>query len=221
MTDRTIASPRHGCWRGCTGRRCWSPILARGRRLIRADRPIGRGSRRPAGQRVATAGCQRVATAGWQRVATADDMADPELDDTLASWRAGAGVVAPRGPVHGDFYRRNILDCDGRLALLDWDEARIDAVSVELAWSVWEFGHSGSALDPARARGFLDEYRRAGGPPYDTGMIVPFIRDRLRWEVARSRSAAAVGEYHDLAYEADEVRAFAMLRGMTLIDQEP
>jgi hypothetical protein len=38
---------------------------------------------------------------------------------------------------------------------------------------------------------------------------------------ARSRSAAAVGEYHDLAYEADQVRAFATLRGMTLADREP
>ena len=169
--------------------------------------------------RTATADRPRIATAGCQRVATADDLADPELDETLASWRAGAGGVAPRGPVHGDYYRRNILDCDGRLALLDWDDARIDAVSVELAWSVWEFGHSGSTLDPARARGFLDEYRRAGGPPYDAGMIVPFIRYRLRWEIARSRSAAAVGEYHDLAYEADEVRAFAMLRGTTPADQ--
>ena len=150
-----------------------------------------------------------------------DDLADPELDETLASWRADAGGVAARGPVHGDFYRRNILDCDGRLALLDWDEARVDAVSVELAWAAWEFGHSGPALDPARAGGFLDEYRRAGGPPYNAGMIVPHIRDRLRWEVARSRAAAAVGEYHDLAYEADEVRAFAMLRGVTLADQEP
>ena len=148
-------------------------------------------------------------------------MADPELDAALASWRAGPGAVAPRGPVHGDFYRRNVLDCGGRLALLDWDEARTDAVSVELAWAVWEFGHSHSALDPSRAGGFLDEYRRAGGPPYDAEMIVPFIRDRLRCEVARSRAAAAVGEYHDLAYEADEVRAFAKLRDLTLADEEP
>ena len=159
--------------------------------------------------------------ADWPPIAAVGDIVDPELDDILASWRIGAGAVAPRGPVHGDFYRRNVLDCDGRLALLDWDEARIDAVSVELAWAAWEFGHSGSALDPARAHGFLDAYRRAGGPPYDAGMIVPFIRDRLRWEVARSRSAAAVGEYHDLAYEADEVRAFAELRGISLADQEP
>lgn len=169
----------------------------------------------------APAGPPGAAVAGRPRAATLADMADSELDETLASWRSGAGISAPRGPVHGDFYRRNILECDGRLALLDWDEARTDAVSVELAWSVWEFGHSGSALDPVRARGFLEEYRRAGGPPYDIGMVVPFIRDRLRWEVARSRVAAAVGEYHDLAYEADEVRAFAMLRGMTLVDRAP
>lgn len=156
----------------------------------------------------------------WPWAVTVDDMADPDLDDTLASWHAGAGVSVPRGPVHGDFYRRNILVADGRLAVLDWDEARIDAVLVELAWSVWEFCHTGSALDRGRARGFLADYRRAGGPPHDIGMIVPFIRDRLRWEVARSRAAAAAGEYHDLGYEASEVSAFAVLRGTTLTDHQ-
>jgi Phosphotransferase enzyme family len=200
-------------------------LLARLHRaaLLVAD-PGARPASDPGGPadwpQITEAGSPRIATAGSLRAATAGDMWDPELDDALDSWRASAGAVAPRGPVHGDFYRRNVLDCDGRLVLLDWDEARIDAVSVELAWAVWEFGHSGSAFDPARAYGFLNEYRRAGGPPYDTGMIVPFIRDRLRWEVARSRSAAAAGEYHDRAYEADEVRAFTKLHGVTLADRE-
>jgi hypothetical protein len=72
-----------------------------------------------------------------------------------------------------------------------------------------------------RAAGFLDEYRRAGGPPYDVGMIVPFIRERLRWEVARSRAAAAAGEYHDLDYEAGEVCAFAWLRDVALAEPAP
>ena len=47
-------------------------------------------------------------------------------------------------------------------------------------------------------------------------MIVPFIRERLRWEVMRSRAAAAAGEYHDLGYEASEVCAFGLLREVTL-----
>ncbi len=157
----------------------------------------------------------------WPRAATIDGMVDHELDDTLASWHTGAGVSAPRGPLHGDFYRRNLLVGSGPLALLDWDEARIDAVLVELAWSVWEFCHIGSAFDRDRARGFLADYRRAGGPPYDVGMIVPFIRERLRWEVARSRAAAAAGEYHDLEYEAGEVCAFALLRDVVLAEPAP
>jgi hypothetical protein len=47
-------------------------------------------------------------------------------------------------------------------------------------------------------------------------MIVPFIRDRLRTEILRSRSAAAVGEYFDAGYEANEVKAFAALRDVKL-----
>jgi Ser/Thr protein kinase RdoA (MazF antagonist) len=154
------------------------------------------------------------------------DLVDAELDSALASWRAGAGAIAHRGPVHGDFYRRNVLSrrdvlaSGDRLALLDWDDTRVDALSVELAWSVWEFGHVGPALDMPRVLAFLDDYRRAGGPPYDLGMIVPFIRERLRWEVMRSRAAAAAGEYHDLGYEASEVCAFGRLRGVTLADHE-
>ena len=156
----------------------------------------------------------------WPSSAPSRDLVDPELDDALASWPAGAGATAARGAIHGDFYRRNVLTSGDRLALLDWDDARMDALSVELAWSVWEFGHVGPALDMPRALAFLDDYRRTGGPPYDLGMIVPFIRERLRWEVTRSRAMAAVGEYHDLAYEATEVCAFGWLREVTLADRE-
>src|SRR6185437_15239420 len=49
-------------------------------------------------------------------------------DPTLAALPADL----PRGPVHGDFYRRNILVDGDRLALLDWDEVRLDALAAEL-----------------------------------------------------------------------------------------
>lgn len=115
-----------------------------------------------------------------------------------------------------------MLDDDLRRALSSGFEIRVDAATPIvggdecLLWHVTAPRPLVVRAAPARARGFLDEYRRAGGPPYDIGMIVPFIRERLRLEVARSRAAAAVGAYHDLAYEADEIRAFAKLSGVTL-----
>ena len=130
-------------------------------------------------------------------------LADAELDATLATLPPDL----PRGPVHGDFYWRNILVDGGRLALLDWDEARLDAVVTELAWSVWEFAKTpgGDALDEARAAGFLAAYEGAGGPAYPRNMIVPLIRANLRAELER-------GGPHDPAYDAAERRAFAALR---------
>jgi len=147
---------------------------------------------------------------------------DPDLDATLARWRFGAGREAPRGAVHGDFYPRNIHVHDGPLgdgglALLDWDDARVDVLGAEVAWAAWEFSHDGDALDTSRVATFLDAYRRAGGPGYDPEMIVPWIRERLRWEIERNRAATVAGDYHDADYEAMEVAAFAKLRGVVLV----
>jgi phosphotransferase family enzyme len=121
--------------------------------------------------------------------------------------RPAARPSPPRGPLHGDFYRRNILVAGDRLTLLDWDEARFDALVTELAWSVWEFGKAsgGDALDEARAVEFLAAYEGAGGPPYPRNMIVPLIRANLRAELER-------GGPHEPAYDAAERRAFAALR---------
>jgi len=119
--------------------------------------------------------------------------------------------------VHGGFSRRNIHVTDaGALRLLDWDDARIDVLVSELAWSVWEFAHRRHELDMDRAVRFLSAYRAAGGPGYDVEVIVPFIRDRLRTEILRSRSARAAGQYFDPNYEANEVKAFEGLRDLRL-----
>ena len=155
--------------------------------------------------------------ADWPTGAERADIEDPDLDTTLASWRSGTGATAPRRPVHGDFYRRNIhVTGSGALRLLDWDDARIDVLVSELAWSVWEFAHRRHELDMDRAVRFLLDYRAAGGPGYDVEVIVPFIRDRLRTEILRSRSARAAGQYFDPNYEANEVKAFEGLRDLRL-----
>jgi Ser/Thr protein kinase RdoA (MazF antagonist) len=151
-----------------------------------------------------------------------DGITDPDLDTTLARWLFRGSRSAPRGAVHGDFYPRNIHVHeppigDGGLALLDWDDARVDVLGAELAWAAWEFCHDDDTVEMSDLAVFLDAYRRAGGPPYEPEMIVPWIRERLRLEIARNRSAALAGEYHDTEYEAMEVRAFAKLRGVAFV----
>ncbi len=124
------------------------------------------------------------------------------------------GTDAPVGVVHGDFYRRNLIWRGGRIVgVVDWDEARVDHFGAELAWSVWEFAKrsSGEAMHPDRAIAFLADYAAAGGPGFPDRMITPLIRERLRWEIRRSRCAALQGERPDEVYEAAEVRAFAHL----------
>src|SRR5262249_17468378 len=123
--------------------------------------------------------------AEWPRSRCAPKLTDPALDSVLTQrGRAWAAIEdAPRGPVHGDFYRRNIHVHEGRLAIVDWDEASVDVLAAELAWAVWEFGHSGHEMDVHRAAAFLADYRRAGGPPYPQDLIVPWIRARLRREI--------------------------------------
>ncbi|HEY2792576.1 MAG TPA: aminoglycoside phosphotransferase family protein [Micromonosporaceae bacterium] len=138
------------------------------------------------------------------------DVTDPQLDERLRAWRSTGGW--PYGGVHGDFFRGNVLCRDGRIVgLIDWDEARVDYVATELAWSVWEFAKArdGDRLRPDRAADFLRTYREAGGPAYPADMLGSFIRDRLRTEIHRSRRAAALGLPYDRDYEAAEVRAFA------------
>jgi Ser/Thr protein kinase RdoA (MazF antagonist) len=140
------------------------------------------------------------------------DVEDGELSAALRQWRSEPGW--PAGPVHGDFYRANLLWHAGRITgLIDWDEVRVDRFAGELAWSTWEFAKAatGDRLLADRADDFLRTYERAGGPPYPAGMIIPLIRERLRIEIDRSRTAAATGGYFDPDYEAAEVRAFLAL----------
>ena len=123
VTGRMIVPPPHGLAR-------LHRAAARSGRRIRAR--CGVTDRRTS---------IRVARRIGRRSHAVDDIVDPELDDTLASWRIGAGARAARAGARRLLPAQPPRSATVRLALLDWDEARIDAVSVELAWSVWEFGH--------------------------------------------------------------------------------
>ncbi len=123
-----------------------------------------------------------------------------------------------RGPVHGDFYRRNLLcRSDAIVGLLDWDDARDDYLETELAWSVWEF-----AKDPMddwsqdRAADFLSAYLAHGGPVQPSRHVIPLIRGHLRHEVWQAHACHTRGDAFDREYYDREVAAFWHLRGVEL-----
>jgi homoserine kinase type II len=87
---------------------------------------------------------------------------DPPIlrDDDLDDWHEAfteqrAGTFA-HGVVHGDFWAGNLIWADERVAgVIDWAEARVDALACELAWSTWEFGRDENSrqLDTDRGQG--------------------------------------------------------------------
>lgn len=87
-----------------------------------------------------------------------------------------------QGPIHGDFYRGNVLMRRGRIVgLVDWEESHVDAFDYELASAVWEFCSSKRAHDFDRrlAATMLD----ACGSDLTPGDLVPLILTRLRYEL--------------------------------------
>jgi Ser/Thr protein kinase RdoA (MazF antagonist) len=150
------------------------------------------------------------------RLADPSALVDPELDAWYGAWSQGHTLDAT--PVHGDFYRRNVLCRAGRIVgLIDWDEARLEAPVPEVAWAAWEFGKvdDGTRLDAGRARAFFEAYAGAGGDlPADLEAVAPpLIRWRLREEIRHALTAAARGGVHadDRAYTTRQAEAFRHL----------
>jgi Ser/Thr protein kinase RdoA (MazF antagonist) len=86
-----------------------------------------------------------------------------------------------RGPIHGDFYRGNVLMRRGRpVGLVDWEESHVDLLDYELASTVWEFCVSKREHDFDRrlARTMLHAY----GSDLTPDDLVPLILTRLRYE---------------------------------------
>jgi len=148
---------------------------------------------------------------------------DPEalIDPEFDAWHATLlqqPTALTCGPIHGDYYRRNLLVRDGMIkAVIDWDNAHPDFLMQEVAWSTWEFCQtsSGDDLHSDRACAFVQAYRDAGGPckAEEYGLLIPFIRWRLREEIRFNLRAAAAGQDWDPEYVNDELRAFERLRG--------
>jgi Ser/Thr protein kinase RdoA (MazF antagonist) len=82
---------------------------------------------------------QRPGSASTRQLLTTDRGGDVDLtrmpaDAVEACRRAWAALSgAPEAVVHGDPGPANIRIADGRVGLLDWDEARVDATDLDLA----------------------------------------------------------------------------------------
>jgi homoserine kinase type II len=136
---------------------------------------------------------------------------DPELDAWHDAFAHGAGRFA-HGVVHGDFWADNIIWDAGRVAaVIDWSEARVDALARELAWATWEFGHDETSreLDADRARTFLRGFRavREAWEPGLADVFVPLMRVELRQNARYS-----LADEGDAEYRAALQHAFVTLR---------
>lgn len=141
---------------------------------------------------------------------------DPDLDRWMDDFYARH---SRRHPLHGDFYRGNILVRDGIIvALVDWDDVFIGPPEQELAWAVREWTQRRrTTLDIAAAQQFTGQYRAAGGTaePITPEDLAQLIRDRIRREVTYSQAVGVWGisaDPDDVAYEAGQLRAFRELR---------
>jgi Ser/Thr protein kinase RdoA (MazF antagonist) len=117
-------------------------------------------------------------------------------DEQLDRWLAGFG--RRRQPLHGDYYRGNLLVDGGRIrGVIDWDEAWVGAPEVELAGAAREFGDQWST-ELGRAKEFVGWYHDEGGPAgvMDDEMLVQLIRHRVRAEVA-AFAGDGTDEYYD------------------------
>lgn len=123
---------------------------------------------------------------------TFDDLFDM-LESEVASLEAWLGNLDAsrrslvRATIHGDFDPRNLIFRDDCLvAVIDWDECRVDPI----AWEVAQVGFGGLDID---SLAFWQTYLDAGGPlqPRDLELMVNFARmdalSELRWTVANDR----------------------------------
>lgn len=106
--------------------------------------------------------------------------------------RPGAATTpgdGERGPIHGDFYRGNILMRRSAIVgLVDWEESCVDLLDYELANAVWEFCKSKRTHDFDRE--LAAEMIAVYGSPATPDDFVPLILVRRRLELGRSTDVA-------------------------------
>lgn len=139
---------------------------------------------------------------------------DRQLDRWLDEF---AQLTRVHHPLHGDFYRGNLLVHGGRItAVLDWDEAWVGPPEFEVASAARELGSRwGTDLRPAQR--FVAEYVAAGGTAQrlDDVSLAQLIRRRLRCEDTAfhlSLDEGAMPSAEDRAYHERVVELFHALR---------
>jgi Ser/Thr protein kinase RdoA (MazF antagonist) len=136
--------------------------------------------------------------------------AGPRIKHELArsaSWLRRTRL--PCGPIHGDYYRGNLLVSKGRVVgLVDWRESHVDAWAYELANGIWEFCKAGDDFDRRRAARFANAYRSEGGvvaPAHDVH-LESLMRCRRLVELTWALSEPRSGDW-DWGYDLHNLRA--------------
>ncbi|MCA9888867.1 MAG: phosphotransferase, partial [Anaerolineae bacterium] len=143
-----------------------------------------------------------------------DFLQDAKFDAWVASLPQQGLILLP---IHGDYYRRNVLATDSHITgVIDWDEAQVTYLIAETGWAAWEFCQTPARddLDMTKAINFLNAYLDEHPPcsPAELRHAVNFIRLRLRDEILNSLVRKGQGEPTDEAYTEAEIRAFNNLR---------
>ena len=138
-----------------------------------------------------------------------DDLNDPALGAWWAAVRGQGFIVAP---THGDYYRRNLLCVNRRIAgVIDWHDSSIRPAALELAGATFELCRNDEhVLQLDRADAFIELYRAAGGPVpnREVEFLLSLIRLWIRNDV---RSSLAHGGDVSDDYVAKQIRAFREL----------
>jgi Ser/Thr protein kinase RdoA (MazF antagonist) len=151
-----------------------------------------------------------------------------QIEREWENMRGWVAQVAPSGrslhfaPIHGDYYRRNLLvEGDAITAILDWDDCQPEWLALELGRALWEFCKSKrtDSLQATCARAFLQAYQDAGGPVSEAefDLLVPFIRCTRLVEALSDLGKAARGEVWDAGYTLHNLIALENLQGIDSI----
>jgi Ser/Thr protein kinase RdoA (MazF antagonist) len=112
-------------------------------------------------------------------------------------------VHSPGRVCHLDVGPENVYLTDGRLAVIDWENAGPAATVQDLGSTLWDFGQG----DIERTRAFVDHYRRHGGPierrdasVFDTARVVH--ANLVDFHGRRALDPAGTPEAHERADRA-------------------
>jgi homoserine kinase type II len=124
----------------------------------------------------------------------------PLLEDELA--RAAALPGAPRGLVHGDLFRDNVLWIGDRVGtVLDWEMACSETFAFDLGVALCAWTYGAASFDAARGAALLAGYRgRRRVEPDTLAALYPWTRF-----VALRFAASRIHGYHRAALPADRL----------------